>query len=184
MCKILEEVFAFHCAPTLAGIKPASLVACSLKETPGLIRELKHYNHVLNPKGIVLELLCKCETRALVLVYRADMLASALQQPACKSFLQAEGYSRFELSHMLSQLKERLTCDSFPHEIGMFLGYPLEDVVGFIQNRGRNFKLCGYWKVYQNEDVARRMFQQYTRCREEYTKRVKIGIPISQLCVA
>ena len=48
---------------------------------------------------------------------------------------------------MLRQLSRRLCCEAdFPHEIGVFLGYPLTDVVGFIENQGRNFTCCGCWK--------------------------------------
>ena len=36
---------------------------------------------------------------------------------------------------------------SFPHELGLLLGYPVEDVLGFIRNEGRNYLYCGYWKV-------------------------------------
>ena len=31
----------------------------------------------------------------------------------------------------------------FPHEVGLFLGYPPEDVKGFIDHRANNFKCAG-----------------------------------------
>ncbi len=36
---------------------------------------------------------------------------------------------------------------TYPHEIGIFLGYPLEDVLGFIQ--------LVFWKVYDQNSVTR-----------------------------
>lgn len=50
---------------------------------------------------------------------------------------------------MLTRLAQRMEAvGDFPHEVGFFLGYPAEDVVGFIRNKGQNFKFCGRWKVY------------------------------------
>ena len=55
----------------------------------------------------------------------------------------------------------------FPHEMGVLLGYPLEDVKGFINNRGRIFLYTGYWKVYsdlqQKMDLFGRLNRQKNR---------------------
>lgn len=40
--------------------------------------------------------------------------------------------------------------EDFPHEMGILLGYPVEDVEGFIINNGKNELYTGYWKVYDN----------------------------------
>lgn len=37
--------------------------------------------------------------------------------------------------------------EDFPHEIGLFLGYPSEDVSGFIKHGAKNSKCVGTWKV-------------------------------------
>lgn len=54
----------------------------------------------------------------------------------------------------------------FPHEIGIFLGYPIWDVEGFIEHKGQNYKFCGYWKVYQDVEGAKLKFKEYDRIRE------------------
>ena len=38
---------------------------------------------------------------------------------------------------LIGRLQEN---EGFPHEIGLFLGYPPEDVLGFIENKGEFFK--------------------------------------------
>lgn len=43
----------------------------------------------------------------------------------------------------------------FPHEVGLFLSYPPEDVKGFIDHRANDFKCAGLWKVYGDEEKAR-----------------------------
>ena len=74
--------------------------------------------------------------------------------------------------------------DSFPHEIGIFLGYPLGDVMGFIQNAGKNCKCSGCWKVYCDECEARRLFAQFQKCREIYARLWNQGRSVWQLTVA
>lgn len=49
---------------------------------------------------------------------------------------------------------------TFPHEIGLFLGYPVEDVKGFIENKGENCVKCGAWKVYCNPEEKMHFFLQ------------------------
>ena len=70
--------------------------------------------------------------------------------------------------------------ESFPHEIGIFLGYPAEDVRGFVENGGCNYKLCGCWKVYGSVESARRKFAAYDRCREYLCGRLEQGEDLYQ----
>ena len=70
------------------------------------------------------------------------------------------------------------------HEIGVFLGYPLSDVVGFIENSGRNFTCCGCWKAYGDPQAAQRHFAQLRKCTAVYLRLFHSGTPILRLAVA
>jgi len=54
----------------------------------------------------------------------------------------------------------------FPHEMGVLLGYPPEDVEGFIIYEGKNSLCEGYWKVYAEPQKKLRLFAQYDKARE------------------
>jgi hypothetical protein len=54
--------------------------------------------------------------------------------------------------------------DDFPHEIGIFLNYPLEDVKGFITSPNSGVKCVGYWKVYEDEEAKKKTFELYDKC--------------------
>ena len=85
----------------------------------------------------------------------------------------------------IERLRMRLASgDGFPHEIGLFLGYPVEDVLGFIENAGQNCKCCGCWKVYCNECEAVRTFARYKKCRDIYKRLWQEGRSVLQLTVA
>ena len=86
------------------------------------------------------------------------------------------------LSGRLAYLRRRLTAaGGFPHEIGLFLGYPAEDVRAFQARGGAGCKLCGYWKVYHDVEEARRQFRRFDRCRDSLLARLRAGMTLSQL---
>ena len=69
-------------------------------------------------------------------------------------------------------------------KIGVFLNYPLGDVIGFIENKGHNYKCKGCWKVYCNECETQKTFQRYQKCRNVYLRLWKQGRSVLQLTVA
>ena len=72
----------------------------------------------------------------------------------------------------------------FPHEVGLFLSYPPEDVKGFIDHRANNFKCTGPWKVYGDEQAAKNIFEKYEVCSKIYSLQWQQGKSIEQLTVA
>ena len=63
---------------------------------------------------------------------------------------------------------------AFPHELGVFLEYPLYDIQEFMRQGGKNSKICGYWKVYDREDYAKNIFSLYDDARNELLKQYLI----------
>ncbi|MDO4733331.1 MAG: DUF3793 family protein, partial [Bacillota bacterium] len=95
------------------------------------------------------------------------------------------GYKQLSPGKALAMLRSRfLESREFPHEIGLFLGYPLGDVCGFIENGGKNCKCSGCWKVYSNEQEVQLLFEKYRKCRETYRKSFRSGKNIRQLTVS
>ncbi len=184
MCRQLEEGLAFHCAPALAGIKPANLISCPKAEYPGFLHLIEEYNQALNGKDIYFQVVSQLERSYLLLVYRGRQLSSQLRRPEILCLLAQAGYPvECPLAAQLERLSQRLAeqKDGFPHEIGLFLGYPPEDVTGFLQNGGKNCLLCGHWKVYSHPERARKLFRRYDQCRDALCRRVALGMSISQL---
>jgi hypothetical protein len=75
------------------------------------------------------------------------------------------GYDEpLSLNRSLHRLKLRFE-NICPHEIGIFLGIPVEDVYGFISHKGEGCLLCQYWKVYHNLERAQNLFDCYDRAK-------------------
>ena len=181
----LERTLAYHGAPAMAGIKSVDLIAWGSPEacsTP-LFRQ---YQHQLARRGIQLRVIWTGCPRCLLLVYRPALLERHLARPEVDRLLVQAGYpAEGPLSGRLAYLRRRLTAaGGFPHEIGLFLGYPLGDVEGFIMNRGQNCKCCGCWKVYGDEEQALRRFAQYRKCQAVYLRLWQAGRTVEQLTVA
>ncbi|WP_283609582.1 DUF3793 family protein [Faecalispora anaeroviscerum] len=182
---MLERYLVEYCASTLAGLKTASLFSYSGEEKDTVLDCISYWNQILNPRGIYLELLYDSSARALIYVYRASALTADLSHPEAIRFLNQYGYPKGSLPDCLNHLRRRIALtQSFPHEIGLFLGYPIEDVAEFIKNQGRNCKCCGIWKVYHNEIEAKRFFAKIDKCRAIYTKLFCGGRSVLQLTVA
>ena len=100
---------------------------------------------------------------ALVLIYRRELLARALGCDEACEILKSCGYPLGDLDECLNCLRRKIS-GSFPHEIGLFLDYPPDDVKCFMENKKCENQLrSGYWKVYGNVEKAKRTFRKYRR---------------------
>ena len=173
-----EGVLAAQCAPAMVGIKPSNLLVCLREQFPDFDETVEEHARLLSRAGVEMKLLCRCERRWLLLIYRPECLKQQLQEPETAKLLRKAGYPVEEgMGAVLETLCERMQ-EGFPHEIGLLLGYPAEDVVGFCENEGRNYRCCGQWKVYSDVERAKRMFARFDRCRDELCRRVGSGIPL------
>lgn len=184
-----EELLVLHCAPTLAGIKPASLFAVREGRDEAR-RKACELDKECERQGFCFRAVDVSEKTTLFFVYGREALSSALSLPENALFLAERGYSPFApVESSVARLCLRLEGSSrdpsaFPHEIGIFLGYPLEDVEGFIANGGRACRMRGYWKVYGDEKRARALFRIYTECRRRCFAKATEGCSIPELCSA
>lgn len=173
-----------HCAPTLAGMKTASLFSYFHSGEEIVLEELGAMNRLMNPKGIYVEIMRWNEGSALIYVYRKTALERDLGQKEIRELLRWYGYRGNSIDAYLSHLQKRLLCCAcFPHEIGVFLGYPVEDVIGFIENNGKNCESCGLWKVYGNREEKDLLFQKLRKCSDVYLQVFGSGRKLSQMIV-
>lgn len=181
---MLENLLIEHCAPTLAGMKIANLFSYHYQSKTDVIGELEEVNHKLNERGVYVTVLWWRAASALVYVYRKSRLERQLESEEVIGLLSEYGYAGGTMEAYLEHLKERLICcDGFPHEIGVFLGYPLTDVIGFIHHKGENCKFCGLWKVYSNENETRKLFEKLQKCSRVYLRLFAEGRSITQMTV-
>lgn len=182
---MLDKYLIEHCSPTLASLKTANLFSLSYENKEELKDNIEKQNGELNKKGIILSLISVKDDLALVYVYRRNRLENDLNKEGVFDFLKKYGYESNTPEYAINRLTERLKSSSgFPHEIGLFLGYPLDDVKGFINNGGQNSKCTGCWKVYCNECEAVKIFAKFNKCKEIYSRLFQRGSSVSKLTVS
>ncbi len=184
MRKTLERILIEQCAPTLAGLKTGNVFNYQIRSKENVSGCIACLKETLAPRGVHVVVLRRCGYKALIYVYRKRKLAADLRDPQTADFLKSLGYDPEYPDGCVRLLKERIyNSPGFPHEIGLFLGYPLHDVIGFIQNNGKNFSCCGFWKVYCDRHTAQKCFERYKKCRSVYLSMFQKGKSIMQLTV-
>ena len=182
----MSEQFLVQCsAPTLAGLKTGNLFNCEYESKLQVIAELQDLNRRLSPSGIFIIPLRYSERRVLLYLFRPQWLDRDLQDSLASSILRKEGYPQGKWMVCVHELIRRLNSQpEFPHEIGLFLGYPPEDVSGFIENKGKDSKMTGCWKVYGDVEFARRKFSDFKQCTAEFTEKSRSGVKLEHLAAA
>lgn len=170
---------AIHCSPILRGIKAANSITVDKNESFQVGR-------LLTGTEISYRFLRTMGDRGILYLYREKAITNYLNSQEIQNFLQDYGYQNNDLPQMLNHLSDRLRLYnegriSFPHEIGVFLEYPLDDVKGFLINNGKSSSCSGYWKVYHNVPEALQKFRQYDEERECVIRKIMEGKTIREI---
>ncbi len=178
-----NETLIRCCAPTMANLKTGNMFNYAFESRKEMTNELRKLNQVLGHKGLRVLPLRWNDKHALVYLYRPKMLAQDLQNDMAAQILAECGYTCGNPNACVAQLIARLRDNQdFPHEVGLFLGYPPADVDGFM-HRKHACKLSGIWKVYDDVEGASRQFARCKHCTEVYLQRYRQGYSLDRLTV-
>ncbi len=190
-CANFEHNFIYQCAPVIAGVKVSNLLGVKTKLSAAAAAAARI-------SGLESFDLCESECRcwgckkSMILIYSEKKLLKQLFKHENNEFLNTRGILSYNeyieseflyakpsvkgyLHYVLSEISRRYHSyedgkAEFPHEIGVILGYPLEDVKGYMENGGQKCLLNGYWKVYNNPEEAKRKFEIYDEVTESLMK--------------
>lgn len=180
-----EDYIIRNCAPTLAGLKAGSIFTCPYESMEAVRHSIRQLNDRLRGKGLRILPLRFSGEKALIYLYRPKKLSADLSNTKAASLLRFYGYDTESCEKCVVHLARKLRQQTdFPHEIGLFLGYPAEDVHGFIENNACDCKCVGCWKVYGDEDAAKKKFDLYKKCSRIYYSQWSSGKAIEKLTVA
>ena len=179
-----EEIIIEHCSPTLAGIKTGSLFSVKVTNETDLNNEIRELNDNLRDKGLRVIPLKVTPKYALIYIYRPSHLMKDLNDPQALLILKSMGYTIKNPECCIVELVRRLKCEkTFPHEIGLFLGYPPSDVECFMKHPCSGVKCRGCWKAYSEPEKAEKLFKRFRLCTETYHEMYKKGKSLTQLTV-
>ena len=180
-----EEYIVRNCAPTLAGLKTGNMYSCPMESRESMLEHVRQMNRLLRRKGLRLLPLRFSEKKALLYLFRPKKLRQDLSGSQAEELLRCQGYDTGSCEKCVRQLACKLRqTEEFPHEIGLFLGYPPEDVQGFICQGPDCCKCSGCWKVYGDEEAAKKKFAQFKHCTKVYRRRWAEKQDLDRLTVA
>lgn len=173
---------AVQCAPVLKGVKISNLVTVR----PGNWRPIREG---LRQSRIICVPLYQDRQKEVLFLYRYERLEEHLRKEQVQSFLQHCGYGDCSIAEVLKLLRKRYrdyagAGGAFPHELGVLLEYPIEDVKGFIVNQGQNSLTARYWKVYHNRQEAERIFRMYDEAKEQALWEIIQGSSLGEVAVS
>lgn len=160
----VEVKMALQCAPVITGIKVSNLLIISSGDEDAV-------RTILKKTGLIHYRLLRHDDKTIYLLFRIPELAAYLKDPNVQQMLVARGYTDLSLGGILRTFQHRYKTykdegERFPHEMGLLLGYPIEDVEGFIKHNGKYYLYSGYWKVYEEVEEKKQLFQAYESAKE------------------
>jgi hypothetical protein len=175
----IEMQLALQCAPLIMGLKISNLLNISREDFIPM-------QEIVRDSHLSWYLFLETEEKLTVLLYQRESLENHLRQPEVARLLEKMGYQSQFSEDILEIFGERYrrymkTKREFPHEMGLLLGYPAEDVEGFINNRGNHSLYAGYWKVYANKERKLKLFESFENAKESMIQLLSCGISMASI---
>lgn len=171
-----------ECSEVLAGVKPANLISL-VNRTRSCGRNLyqlwqRHHDCLTTRLGNLTVKVLQTRQRALLLLcYNHTHLERHLSHAGIRALLHKAGYeAEASCESLLEELCRRIgKNDSFPHEIGLFIGYPAKDVAAFMGLVNLPFACQGPWKIYGNPEQSLGLAEQHRCCRQRMSTLLASG---------
>jgi len=162
--KDFQEVL-IRVSPTILGVKPAEILNVKLGSLDKCRRCFQGFDDI---KFIEIRDFPRISRRQL-LFYHITCLEQVLTQKAIQKFLQQLGYPfSFNMELYLDILISKLQSCIFPHEIGVFLGYPLKDVLGYMGLTSLKLVNVKGWQYYGNGKSSILQYKRFCKAREVF----------------
>ncbi|MBR0091669.1 MAG: DUF3793 family protein [Lachnospiraceae bacterium] len=179
-----DKTLVESCAPTLAGLKTASLITVGYPDRESCREAVCAFNRRFAEKGLRVIPMRYRSGRALLYIYRPSMLKKDMEDAKTRQMLCEMGYCCPYADVCVAQLAQRMKAgEDFPHEVGLFLGYPADDVHGFIHHKYEGCTHIGDWRVYGDAEEAKVKFARFKKCREIYRNLFRDGRSADALTV-
>ena len=152
-----------HLGPTVLGIKPSELLNVSQYDQ----RTWEEFKALFSEqKQLGLREIREVNGRQQVIFYHRVTLDTILREKHNQEFLRTFNYPQtYSLDSYLNHVLGKIRTKAFPHEIGIFLGYPLKDVLGFMKQIPLTYAGTNGWRIYGDRRVSDEIYEKYHQAR-------------------
>lgn len=178
----IEKFLVYNLSIVIEGSKPSATVTLKKDCDNTYGKWMKCGREFIETIGLNYVVLREDTSSAILLIYNPEILKSYLFTDKSYQFLTGIGYPLEQtLGSYLVKLKERYSIYHCPHELGVFLGYPINDVEDFMKCTSKQCLMCGYWKVYNDLDHAVRVFEKYDIIKKQVAESILHGLKAHDL---
>ena len=157
--RILEMLGA-----VILGSKPAEIINVPGSKEDKKIKLSKIEAFFSNCSRITYRIITTHDGGKRVLFINEKSMEKVLVNKRCINFLKFVGYpADYELNDYMDELVFRLQSEEFPHEIGVFLGYPLKDVLGFMGYGKNELVEVRNWRIYGDKEISYEVYNNFMR---------------------
>ncbi len=185
----LAAFFAVAAAEVLSGAKPANMIRIPNQKLPCGRRMYRLWQkfgvELLRNLPLSVRPMQTETDSVLLLIYRSDLLKRRLRGRTMQAFLARHGYPQpLTLETTLQHLQASFN-NGIPHEVGMFLGYPVKDVKGFMAQEAEPSQGRGMWRIYGPPTRSLKLSNFYRSKKQEMITKLATGrIPYQLLQTA
>lgn len=163
----IEKFLIYNASLVISGVKPSATITLKKNNENLYDKWIKYGIDFLRNIDIQYVNLRECSNALIILIYNKKELENYIFNKENRSFLMKLGYPKEDnLYDYLDILKRRYKEFNCPHELGIFLGFPLNDVSDFMNCREKKCLSCGYWLVYNDLKQAQETFSKYDKVKE------------------
>ena len=157
--RILEMLGA-----VILGSKPAEIINVPGSKEDKKIKLSQIEAFFSNCSRITYRIITTHDGGKRVLFINEKSMEKVLVNKRCINFLKFVGYtSDYEFNDYMDELVFRLQSEEFPHEIGVFLGYPLKDVLGFMGYGKNELVEVKNWRIYGDKEISYEVYNNFMR---------------------
>lgn len=171
--------------PVILGTKPAEILSFpnNDKDFESNVSKLEKFFSVC--KKIQLIKFKYNSNSIKILFYNPRTLENTLNDKRNIKILKDIGYPNiYNLNLYLEHIVNKMIKGNIPDEIGIFLGYPLKDVLGFIGHPSLKLTKVNGWRVYGDPRISDKKFNEFTKAKFKIKDMLKYLAPNKVLLTA
>ena len=158
-----DQMMIHHCAPTFCEIKAANMFF--IKKDTFSVQTFNYWKELFDSRGFMTFAIPLSNSLMGILVCNSCWTKKILEDALVQEYLFSKEYHCCKVNEFVNIFSERVhERTTFPHEIGIILGYPVADVIAFENNKGSDCKYCGQWKSYSDVEKAKECHCRYINC--------------------
>ncbi len=159
-----------HLGPVIYGVKPAEILSYRNFDCERCQKICRIEEAFDNAKNIKYRKIKQINNEIKIFFYNPNALEKHLLQPMSAVCLKKFHYPvHRDMERQIDELVrriERVQQGECPHEIGVFLGYPIKDVLGYLGWSSKELTKVRCWRVYGDETESDQLYEQIISMRQ------------------